>query len=846
MKLHLKLVVLSALLSLSAHAAYEPIPNPLPVSGTVTTTPPSNASTNVTQVKGSAVDTNSGNKSDATFRIVMATDQPTPTNPFKVDGSGFTQPVSGVFWQSIQPVSGTFFQSIQPISASALPLPAGAATSAKQPALGTAGTASADVLSVQGIASMTPFLTDGSATVQPISAASLPLPTGAATGALQATGNTSLASIDSKLTNPLPVSGTVTASNPSVGSTGAAIPASATTVGGTDGTNLRAIKVSSAGVVSVDNSANTQPVSGTVTANAGSGTMAMSAASLPLPSGASTAAKQPALGTAGSASADVLTVQGVTSMTPLTVSGTVTANAGTNLNTSALALDATLTGGTQQTKITDGTNVATVKAASTAAGATDKAVVVAISPNNTVPVSIATAPVLVAGTAYIGKTRPTDGTNDLSLLTSAPGSDTGQVAMPVRVISSLSSTYTSDGGTFTRGSSTETPVAGIAETSAPTLTNGKSAALSLTTAGAVRTDSSGVTQPVSGTITANAGTNLNTSALALDATLTGGTQQTKITDGTNVATVKAASTAAGATDKAVVVAISPNNTVPVSIATAPVLVAGTAYIGKTRPTDGTLDLTLLNSAPGSDSGQVAIPVRVVSALGSTGGGPADVGTSTAASETDANRQKVTASLRLLDTSQSASSQLVAAKGDQTSGLWANVKSITPPTLTVGTQGSTGFGVQEMHDAGRTAISFYATNVALGTTTTETAITMTKSAGTGATSSAASFVVTSGKRFRITSIVVAMRSASAVACVVTFNFRINTGGAVTTSSTPVVLAASVATSASSALQWDRSTFNIPEGYEILGDGTLQIGLTANATFASGTTPNVFVNIIGYEY
>jgi hypothetical protein len=40
-----------------------------------------------------------------------------------------------------------------------------------------------------------------------------------------------------------------------------------------------------------------------------------------LPTGASTAAKQPALGTAGSASADVITVQGIASMTPLFVTG---------------------------------------------------------------------------------------------------------------------------------------------------------------------------------------------------------------------------------------------------------------------------------------------------------------------------------------------------------------------------------------------------------------------------------------------------------------------------------------------------------------------------------------------
>lgn len=48
-------------------------------------------------------------------------------------------------------------------------------------------------------------------------------------------------------------------------------------------------------------------------------TLPISAASLPLPSGAATAAKQPALGTAGSPSADVLTVQGATSGAPLTI-----------------------------------------------------------------------------------------------------------------------------------------------------------------------------------------------------------------------------------------------------------------------------------------------------------------------------------------------------------------------------------------------------------------------------------------------------------------------------------------------------------------------------------------------
>ena len=69
----------------------------------------------------------------------------------------------------------------------------------------------------------------------------------------------------------------------------------------------------------------------------GSKNLMVNVQSSALPSGASTAAKQPALGTAGTPSADVLSVQGITSMTPLKVdgsgatqpvSGTVTANQG--------------------------------------------------------------------------------------------------------------------------------------------------------------------------------------------------------------------------------------------------------------------------------------------------------------------------------------------------------------------------------------------------------------------------------------------------------------------------------------------------------------------------------------
>lgn len=154
-------------------------------------------------------------------------------------------------------------------------------------------------------------------------------------------------------------------------------------------TSSNPLNSNGAGALKVDGSAVTQPVS---------------AAALPLPAGAATAAKQPALGTAGTPSADVISVQGVTGMTALKVdgsattqpvSGTVTANQG-SAAALASAWPVKVTDGTntmptgdvaaraQFKKLTDGTNTATVKAASTAAVATDTAIVVAVSPNNAV------------------------------------------------------------------------------------------------------------------------------------------------------------------------------------------------------------------------------------------------------------------------------------------------------------------------------------------------------------------------------------------------------------------------------------------------------------------------------
>jgi hypothetical protein len=76
--------------------------------------------------------------------------------------------------------------------------------------------------------------------------------------------------------SPIAITGSITASNPSVSNTGSTIPVSATMIGGSDGTNLRSLKVSAVGVLSIDGSASTQPVSGSVSISNFPGTQPIS------------------------------------------------------------------------------------------------------------------------------------------------------------------------------------------------------------------------------------------------------------------------------------------------------------------------------------------------------------------------------------------------------------------------------------------------------------------------------------------------------------------------------------------------------------------------------------------
>jgi hypothetical protein len=152
-------------------------------------------------------------------------------------------------------------------------------------------------------------------------------------------------------------------------------------------------------------------------------------------------------------------------------------------------------------------------------------------------------------------------------------------------------------------------------------------------------------------------------------------------------------------------------------------------------------------------------------------------------------------------------------------------------------------VQAIDQTG-TQVIYYAVAAAAGTTTTETAITLTKASGTAATATGTSFVIPTGKRFFITSVTFATRgNAVATIQTTTFNLRVNAAGAVTTTSTPLVLSVRSATPAT-ASAWDRVTFTFPDGYNIVGDGTLTFGVTAAATYTTNA-PTWDVTLVGYE-
>jgi hypothetical protein len=201
------------------------------------------------------------------------------------------------------------------VSAASLPLPSGASTAANQATANTALAAIQTAVEIIDNAVAGNELQVDVITLPSVTIDSSALPTGAATLAEQQSQTTQLSRIAGKYVDFDSGAGTDSAV-----AIGLLLPASGgAVIGGTSSNPLR---------VDVTGST-TQPVSGTFW----QATQPVSAASLPLPTGASTLAEQQ------TQTGHLATLAGTVTGGIAAVGGTVTANAGTNLNTSALAVE---------------------------------------------------------------------------------------------------------------------------------------------------------------------------------------------------------------------------------------------------------------------------------------------------------------------------------------------------------------------------------------------------------------------------------------------------------------------------------------------------------------------------
>jgi len=374
-----------------------------------------------------------------------------------VDGSGVTQPVSGTItanqggapW-TMKPdgtawaltgtsanvnltnasvaVTGTFWQTTQPVSAASLPLPTGAATSANQPTAAAVGSTSSGQIGNVAMG----FTTTGAPTYTTAQTNPLSLTTA---GGLRVDGSATTQPVSGSvsITGTATVTGTVTANQG--GAPWSMKP---------DGTTW-AMTSTSANV-------NLTNASVAVTGTFWQATQPVSAASLPLPTGAATSANQPTNAAAAS-----------------TTSG----------QTGGLALGAVTTAAPSYTTATSNYLSLTTAGALRVDG------------------SAVTQP--VSGTFWQA-TQPVSGT-----VTANQGGTwnvtniSGTISLPTGASTSANQPSNAGQGSTTSGQ-TGTLGMGAVTTGSPSYTTAQTSPFSLTTAGALRVDGSAVTQPVSGTV----------------------------------------------------------------------------------------------------------------------------------------------------------------------------------------------------------------------------------------------------------------------------------------------------------------------------------------------------------
>lgn len=171
---------------------------------------------------------------------------------------------------------------------------------------------------------------------------------------------------------------------------------------------------------------------------------------------------------------------------------------------------------------------------------------------------------------------------------------------------------------------------------------------------------------------------------------------------------------------------------------------------------------------------------------------------------------------------------------------------TPPTLTKGTQGLTGFSMQALKDAGRTTITYVAE--AAPAAVADAMLTTGESRDGGALTSLASRVIPSGKRLRIVSIAVAVdNTLGANPKRARLRLRMNTAGAVTTAS-PIQASITAAVTTAAGSTGPTTPVSFPDGLEYMGDGVKQFGFSLEFPdwVSAAQTGTVYVSVAAFEY
>jgi len=179
------------------------------------------------------------------------------------------------------------------------------------------------------------------------------------------------------------------------------------------------------------------------------------------------------------------------------------------------------------------------------------------------------------------------------------------------------------------------------------------------------------------------------------------------------------------------------------------------------------------------------------------------------------------------------------RGDITNGLDVDVTRL--PTITKGTQGTTGVTTQDLKDSGR-VLKTYATVGDTGITgvVAPTLVTMTPYANLVAGTAATTFAVTAGKTLRLQQLTVTWRNNTAAAGGVTIRFRMLAGAVLVGS--PIHMTLNANSAASIAIGGGGSnSYQFPDGFEL--SGTMQFGITQQAI---GIVAGFSVEVVGYEY